>query len=142
LRSPVLDTRGRIRAALESWAPRGEPHDDETLADFARRRIGWEGLERLAQPLASGIYGADAELLGLAATMPRFLKMEREQGSVGKALASAPPREQASGARYGMFFAFDHGMQVLIDALAASIEGSVRVGARVTRIERSGAGFV
>ena len=140
LRSPVLDARGRIRAALESWAP-SEPHDDETLAAFARRRVGWEGLERLAQPLASGIYGADAELLGLAATMPRFLKMEREQGSVGKALASAPPREQASGARYGMFFAFDRGMQVLIDALAGSIDGKITLGARATHIERRGGRF-
>jgi oxygen-dependent protoporphyrinogen oxidase len=136
LRSSVLDPSGRVRAALESWAP-SDPKDDETLADFARRRVGWEGLERLAQPLASGIYGADAELLGLAATLPRFLKMEREAGSVGRALASAPAREQASGARYGMFFAFDGGMQVLIDALAKSLEGHVRLGTPVERIERA-----
>ncbi len=144
LRSPVLDAAGRVRAALESWAPRPPPGDakeDETLADFARRRVGWEGLERLAQPLASGIYGADAEVLGLAATLPRFLAMERDQGSVGKALASASPREQASGARYGMFFAFDGGMQVLVDALARGLSGSIELGARAERIERVGDRF-
>lgn len=141
LQSPVLDASGRLRAALEPWAPSVQK-EDETLADFARRRVGWEGLERLAQPLASGIYGADAEMLGLAATMPRFLAMEREQGSVGKALASAPPREQGSGARYGMFFAFDGGMQVLIDTLARSLPRAVETGVRVERIERQGGGFV
>ena len=141
LRSPVLDTLGKLRVALEPWAP-SDPHDDETLAEFARRRVGWEGLERLAQPLASGIYGADAETLGLAATLPRFLAMEREQGSVGKALASAPPREQASGARYGMFFAFDGGMQVLIDALAREVGDALELGVSVQRIERAGARFV
>lgn len=140
LGSPVLEPAGRIRAALESWAP-SDPKSDETLAEFARRRVGWEGLERLAQPLASGIYGADAEVLGLAATLPRFLAMERDQGSVGKALASAAPREQGSGARYGMFFAFDGGMQVLIDALAAAVAGSIELRASAERIERSAGGF-
>ncbi len=141
LQSPVLGPPGRVRAALERWAP-SEPKDDETLAEFARRRVGWEGFERLAQPLASGIYGADAELLGLAATLPRFLAMERERGSVGGALASAPPRQQGSGARYGMFFAFDGGMQVLVDALAGALPGAIETGARVERIERQGAELV
>lgn len=140
LGSPVLDPAGRLRAALESWAP-SDPKSDETLADFARRRVGWEGLERLAQPLASGIYGADPELLGLAATLPRFLAMEREKGSVGKALASAAPREQGSGARYGLFFAFDGGMQVLIDALAGPLASRIELEAPVERIERRGEGF-
>lgn len=141
LRSPVLDTMGRVRAAIERWVP-SDPQEDETLASFARRRVGWEGLERLAQPLASGIYGADPELLGLAATLPRFLAMEKAQGSVGRALASAPPREQASGARYGMFFAFDGGMQVLIDALVRAIDGQIEVRAPVERLRREGNGFV
>jgi oxygen-dependent protoporphyrinogen oxidase len=141
LRSSVLDARGKLRVALESWAP-SDSKDDDTLAAFARRRVGWEALERLAQPLASGIYGADAEMLGLAATLPRFLAMEREQGSVARALASAPPREQASGARYGMFFAFDGGMQVLIDALARSLGRAIETGVRVQKLAREGDGIV
>jgi oxygen-dependent protoporphyrinogen oxidase len=133
LQSSVLDAGGKLRVALERWAPK-EAKDDETLAAFARRRIGWEGLERLAQPLASGIYGADAEVLGLAATLPRFLAMEKKHGSVSRALEVAPAREAASGARYGMFFAFDGGMQVLIDALAR--DAILELGVRVDRIER------
>ena len=42
-----------------------------------RRRLGREALERVAQPLVGGIYTADPETLSLAATMPRFLEMER-----------------------------------------------------------------
>ena len=52
---------------------------DESLASFARRRLGREAFERLVQPLAAGIYTADPEKLSLAATMPRFLEMERRQ---------------------------------------------------------------
>ena len=46
---------------------------------------GREAFERLVQPLAGGIYTADAEQLSLAATMPRFLEMERQHGGLIRA---------------------------------------------------------
>ncbi len=58
---------------------------DESLASFARRRLGREAFERLVQPLAAGIYTADPEQLSLAATMPRFLEMERQHGGLIRA---------------------------------------------------------
>ena len=121
-RSDVVSFEGKARAALElamPARPRGET-EDESLASFVRRRFGWEVLERLAQPLASGIYGADAEILGLLGTMPRFLEMEAQHGSVTRALVAAARKareQEGSGARYGLFFSFDGGMQVLTDAL-------------------------
>ena len=51
--------------------------DDESLAAFVRRRLGEEVLERLAQPLVGGIYTADPKKLGLRATFPQFLEMEK-----------------------------------------------------------------
>lgn len=140
LRSPVLSPASRVRALLEPWVP-ARAESDETLASFVRRRVGWESLERLAQPLASGIYGADAEGLGLAGTMPRFLEMEREHGSVRRGIrerVSASQGESASGARYGLFFGFDGGMQVLIDALAKELEGAITTSSPVSAIERRG----
>ena len=143
LRSPVLSPASRVRALLEPLVPM-RVSEDETLASFARRRVGWEALERLAQPLASGIYGADAELLGLRGTMPRFLDMEREHGNVRRGIrerVAASQGESASGARYGLFFGFDGGMQVLIDALAAELRGAITTNERVSSIERRAAGF-
>jgi oxygen-dependent protoporphyrinogen oxidase len=67
----------------------GPPNDDasdESLAEFVRRRFGREALERVAQPMVGGIYTADPEQLSLRATMPRFLEMEREHGSLIRAL--------------------------------------------------------
>jgi oxygen-dependent protoporphyrinogen oxidase len=89
----------------------------------------------VAQPLVGGIYTADPERLSLRATMPRFLEMEREHGSLIRALrkqtrgSSPTVREGAgpgvSGARYSLFLSFDHGMQVLTDALADRISRAV-----------------
>lgn len=141
-RSGVVSVEGKARAALELGMParpRG-PREDESLASFVRRRFGWEVLERLAQPLASGIYGADPEILGLLPTMPRFLEMEARHGSVTRALVAAARKakdEEGSGARYGLFFSFDGGMGVLTDALAERLGGRLVLGRSAVAITRA-----
>jgi oxygen-dependent protoporphyrinogen oxidase len=146
-RSDVVSLEGKARAALELAIPARERADgeDESLASFVRRRFGWEVLERLAQPLASGIYGADPEILGLLGTMPRFLEMERAHGSVTRALVAAArkAREEAgSGARYGLFASFDGGMRVLIDALALKLGARLVLDRTAASLRRDGAQLV
>jgi oxygen-dependent protoporphyrinogen oxidase len=138
--SGLFTWRGKLRMGLDLVLPRGGPPEggDESLARFVRRRLGREALERVAQPLVGGIYAADPERLGLAATMPRFLEMERRHRSVILAM-----RRQAraasgaeSGARWTLFASFADGMQTLVDALASRLpEGAVRLGARAVAIE-------
>lgn len=118
--------------------PRGR---DESLAAFARRRLGWEALERLGQPLAGGIYGSDAEVLGLEATLPRFAKLEAEHGSVMRGLSKESSGAPVSGARYGLFCAFDRGMQVLIDALAQPLGDRLVLNQRATSLRVTDAGY-
>jgi oxygen-dependent protoporphyrinogen oxidase len=144
-RSDVISLEGKARAAIEIAMPARARADseDESLASFVRRRFGWEVLERLAQPLASGIYGADAEILGLLGTMPRFLEMEAQHGSVTCALVAAARKakeQEGSGARYGLFFSFDGGMQVLTDALTARVRDRIELGRAATSIRRDASG--
>lgn len=140
LRSPVLSIPGRIRALADLVIP-GAPVEDETLASFVERRLGRELLDRLAQPLVAGIYGAHPDVLGLAATVPRFLEAERTHGSVIRGLRARGPSAGASGARYGLFINFDRGMQTLTDAMHSLVEPFVRLGATVRSIRRGSGGF-
>jgi oxygen-dependent protoporphyrinogen oxidase len=120
LRSPVLSVRGKLRMALEPLVPRKRSAADESLAAFVRRRFGCEMHDRLVQPLIGGIYAGDAERLSVEATMPRFVEMEREHGSVIRAMLRQRPQvgQNGSGARYGQFVALRDGMSSLVDALA------------------------
>jgi oxygen-dependent protoporphyrinogen oxidase len=96
---------------------------DESLGDFVRRRFGREALDRIIQPLVGGIYTSDPDRLSLAATMPRFLDMERQYGSLLKALrVDETADHSASGARYSMFATLPAGLSELIDALAAELK--------------------
>jgi oxygen-dependent protoporphyrinogen oxidase len=154
LRSDIFSWPGKARMMLDLVLPRrksngravGDPNNnangdvDESLAQFVRRRLGQEALERMAQPMVGGIHTADPEQLSLRATMPRFLEMEHEHRSLIQALRkqnrsptvsegsvdggkSPTVKEGAStsGARYSLFLSFDQGMQLLTDKLAERI---------------------
>lgn len=133
LGSNIFSWSGKARMAMDLVIPRRDVNGDadESLAQFVRRRLGREALERMAQPMIGGIYTADPEKLSLRATMPRFLDMEREHRSLIRALRKqgggpghsdgAEIARGPSGARYSLFLSFDRGMQVLTDRLAGRI---------------------
>ncbi|HET8946758.1 MAG TPA: protoporphyrinogen oxidase [Candidatus Polarisedimenticolia bacterium] len=140
-RSPVLSPAGKARAALDLGLPRGPKVAVESLASFVRRRFGTQALERLAQPLLAGIYGADPERLSLRATMPRFLDLEQEHRSVILGLRRSRGRGGAaaagtSGARYSLFVTPRRGMGAIVERLEQGLpEGALRLGTRVLGIE-------
>jgi oxygen-dependent protoporphyrinogen oxidase len=80
-KSPLLSWKGKLRAACEPFIQTSVIGSDESLASFVRRRLGQEVLEKLAQPLIGGIYGADPEKLSLRSTFPTFLEMEKNSCS-------------------------------------------------------------
>jgi oxygen-dependent protoporphyrinogen oxidase len=144
LASPVLSAKGKLRLLSEIFVPAKRDASDESLASFVRRRLGDEAFERLVQPLVSGIYTADPEKLSLAATLPRFLEMERRYGSLIRAALAREgrqsPEEAASGARYGLFAGLKDGMGELFEALSRCVEDRVRVvkNSRIEKVTREG----
>lgn len=145
LRTPILTVGGKLRLLSEYFRRRRPVTGDESLASFVRRRFGAETLDRLVQPLVGGIYTSDPERLSLQATMPRFLAMEREHGSViratlraGRTDQSADEATDGSGARYGLFAAPAEGLSWLLETLRQRLQESGRVtfhfGSRVTDV--------
>jgi len=183
--SPILSPWGKLRMALEYFVPRRATRlairneigqrdadtgdlPDESLASFVRRRFGCEALERLVQPLVGGIYTSDPEKLSLAATMPRFLEMERDRGSLLAATLFSQERTvsrqptadsrspgstphqygaatdtKSSGARYGLFAGLAGGMEDLLSALRSKVKAAceVRLNAPAARIVSKSSAF-
>ena len=137
--SRLFSWPGKARMALDLVLPRGPAQGDESLAAFVTRRFGREVLERVAQPMVAGIYTADPETLSLAATMPRFLEMERTSRSVIRALRRNRVPREGSGPRWSLFVAPSDGMGALVEALAARLPaGALRTGSRVVLLVRIG----
>jgi len=146
LTTPILSWKGKLRLMLEWLVPRKKEETDESLTSFATRRFGREVFERLIQPLVGGIYTADPDQLSLSATMPRFVKMERDHGSLTRAVFKEAAQKKAqkgksSGARSGVFVGAKAGMSEMVDVIRTRLgESRFRTSAKVTRISKKGDG--
>jgi oxygen-dependent protoporphyrinogen oxidase len=142
--SSLFSPAGKLRLLGERWVPRRAAGAEESLEQFAVRRLGREAFERLVQPLAAGIWTADPARLGMASACGEFLAMEREHGSLWAGerarLRGARVDTDAAGARYGQFVTFAGGMQTLTDRLADHLRSRHVVfhDGRGERLERQG----
>ncbi|MBM3356454.1 MAG: protoporphyrinogen oxidase [Betaproteobacteria bacterium] len=132
--SGYFSLAGRLRLLAEPFvAPR---HDDESVAQFARRRFGREICDYLFDPLVGGLYAGDAERLSISAMFPQLKRLEREHGSVIRGIATARRKSQgAFDPRRRSLFSFRGGMEALPAALADSLSGRVALDTRLEQIE-------
>src|SRR5258708_38017951 len=84
--SPLFSWTPKLRMAQDLFHPPRAAETDESVASLVERHYGAEMVERLADPLLSGIYGGDAASLSVRAVLPRFVEMERTHGSLGRAI--------------------------------------------------------
>jgi oxygen-dependent protoporphyrinogen oxidase len=140
--SPLLSIPGKLRMGMDLFIPRrpSSNGDDETLASFVRRRLGQEALDKIAEPLLSGIHVSDPEQLSLKSSFPRLLETERKYGSLIRGMLAAKKmavRRSNGATRLPMFMSLRGGMQQLVDRLAGELEGvSLWTDNRVTGLER------
>jgi len=132
--TPILSLPGKLRLALEPFIASRRDSRDESVASFARRRLGNEAFERLVQPLVAGIYTADPERLSMQAAMPKYFEQEQQHGSLWRGRKSEPTAAE-SGARYSAFVAPRLGVGQMASALAKRLPaGAIRCNTRVESI--------
>jgi oxygen-dependent protoporphyrinogen oxidase len=136
----ALSVAARFGVLRELFAPRGDTRG-ESIAAFARRRVGTALAESLVQPMVLGVFGGDYELLELESAFPRMAALEAAHGSVLRGLrAEARDREDRGEAR-ARLITFSGGMGSLPSAMASVLGARVRTGVRVLAIERAGQGY-
>jgi oxygen-dependent protoporphyrinogen oxidase len=143
--SPLLSWRGKLSLLFERYRqrPAGLP-DDESVADFARRRAGEEAATVLADSIVTGIYAGDPELLSVAAAFPRLAQFECEHGSVMRGMAAASRERRREAKARGrpshapQLWSFREGLGVLVDTLRDRLGKSLLNGIAVRRLEQSG----
>jgi oxygen-dependent protoporphyrinogen oxidase len=137
--SALLPWPAKLRVTLDLVLPRGPAArgQDESVAAFARRRLGVLAGERLLQPLVSGLYAGDAEQVSLPSAFPLIAAMERDQRS----LLLAMRKEFAAAGRKTAprLASFRDGLDELTSALGAKLGADLHLHARVRRLEQ-GAG--
>lgn len=141
LRSGLLPWSAKLRAGLDLLLPRGPSAngEDESVAGFARRRLGRVAGERLLQPLVSGLYAGQPETVSLPSAFPLLAAMERDRRSF--LLAMRRELAAAKDDSSPRLASFEGGLDELTSALATALGQDLRLRARVRAITRRQAGF-
>ncbi len=143
--SPLISWPGKIRMGLDLFIPPRPQDGDESVGDFVRRRLGREALEKIAEPLMSGIHVSDPDQQSLLGTFPRFRELELQHGSLIRGMLAqrkAPPAARPdSSLPSSAFISLRGGMGQLVQTLQAALSGvRLLVGCRVVRLQRLPAG--
>src|SRR5579863_108128 len=93
--SPLFSLKTKLRMARELFHPPRAVERDESVASFVERHYGSEMVDRLADPLLSGVYGGEAANLSVRAVLPRFAEMEKTHGSLGRGILAARKKMSA-----------------------------------------------
>jgi oxygen-dependent protoporphyrinogen oxidase len=138
LATSLLSPGTRWKIVSEPFKRTRPPNDEESVADFVRRKFGHEILEYLVSPFVSGVYAGDPEKLSLRAAFPTIEEWEREYGSVLRGQMKS--RSSSTTARKGPppLCSFRRGMNTLTQAMGGSVGESALSGACASAINRSG----
>ena len=147
----LFSLRTKIRMGMELLHPPHAKDEDESVAALVERHYGAEAVDRLADPLLSGIYGGDATQLSARTVLPRLVEMEKKYGSLTRGMLAAHRKMRAmtkssSGSQKRqappIFTALRGGMQQLVEALVARVNPvAIRTNTPVSSISRSREGW-
>lgn len=155
--SSLISWPGKVRMGLDLFIPPRRDGGDESVADFVRRRLGQEALDKIAEPLMSGIHVSDPERQSLLGTFPRFRDLELQHGSLIRGMLAQRRRTTKDEGRTAndgrgsssvvgpssLFITLRGGLGQLVQALERALtSGQVVTGARVVGLERQdGVGY-
>lgn len=136
--SPLLSLPGRFRLFAEPFIRARRSPDEESIWDFAARRIGREAADTLVGPMVSGVFGGDAKALSLAHCFPRMAAMERDYGSLTRALIAKKRVNRAATpiGPSGVLTSFPQGIGRLPLEAAGPLQSRLYTGCAATRISR------
>src|SRR5271169_3351411 len=124
--SPLFSWTTKLRMPRELFHPPHAANSDESVASLVERHYGLEMVDRLADPLLSGVYGGEAASLSVRAVLPRFAEMERTHGSLGRAMLAARRKmpHPANKPAPPVFTSLKDGMQQLVETLVPRLNPS------------------
>jgi len=150
---PLILTTGLLRPAeklrifAEPFVPARRDDGDESVFDFAARRIGRGAAETFVDPMVSGVFGGLARELSLPACFPIMRELELRYGGLVRGMiarmrekrrdkSGANPARKSGGPAGpgGWLTSFKSGLDVLVERLQQRMGSSIKIGKCAARI--------
>jgi oxygen-dependent protoporphyrinogen oxidase len=130
LNTDLISFPAKLRV-LKEFFVKVNNSDDESIADFVRRRVGKEFLTYLINPFVAGVYAGNPEELSLKSTFPMMHELEKKYGGLIK---GALKRKKNKNKKKTGSISFKEGMQTLIDALYENLHENIILNTKAGRI--------
>ena len=136
--NPLWSLGGKLRVLKEPFIAANKADAEESVADFARRRLGNELYQYAINPLVGGIYAGDPEKLSLRYAFPRLYALEREHGGLIRgAVAKMKAAKNAPGPKFRKrIISFKEGLDTLPRKIAEALGHCVHTDSHITSIKR------
>ncbi len=151
LKTKMISWPGKFRALWEIRTKAGDPTRDESIAEFARRHLGAEIVDKLVSAMVVGIFAGDAEQLSVKSCFPFMLELEKEgSGSLFKAqmrrakakkakakaegaeVQKEGPKSEGMVGSSGKLTTFQGGMVQVVDRIKEKFAGDIITGTEIT----------
>lgn len=117
----LYSTASKLKLMGESFVPRRDDEIDESVTSFVKRRLGTDFLNYGVDLLVNGIWAGDPNRLSMKHAFKKIWVLEAEHGSMMKG-GYAKTKNKNRRPNASRIFAFRHGNQELVDALADRLD--------------------
>ncbi len=155
LTTGLLNPFEKLRIFGEPFVSARRDDEDESIYDFAARRIGVGAAKIFVDPMVSGVFGGVAKELSLPSCFPIMREMELQHGSLTRAMIARGRekrrRERAAGAKKksgspagpgGRLTSFKGGLDSLTNRLGERLKPIIHLNRPVTGIMRNDEGWL
>ena len=140
--TPIFNFSGKLRVLGEPFIRQNRDNPDETLAAFARRRVGQEFLDYAVNPFIGGVYACAPEELCVRHALPRLWRLEQNHGSLVRGtIALIRAKRKAGNRTKTRLVSFRDGLETLPLGLAAKLGNALQLRTAVVAAERVTTGW-
>lgn len=142
--TPLVSPLGKVRALGDLFLPRSKnvQAEDQSVGSFFRHRLGDEVVDRIIEPLLSGIYNGDIDKMSLMTVLPQFAEMEKKHRSLILAMANTGSPKKKKGKAKGAFITLKNGLYSMVEEIEKQLtDVDVIKGDPLQRIEKEGQGY-
>ena len=137
LSTPLWSKLGCLRVLAELFKVKRSDKNEESVADFSRRRLGHEFYDYAINPLIGGIYAGNPEALSIRYAFPRLYALENEHGGLIRgSIAKLIGTPKGSANKYSKrIISFKDGLSTLPKLIAKALGDSIYLGSKINSIE-------
>jgi protoporphyrinogen/coproporphyrinogen III oxidase len=139
IRTPLFSATAKFQVLLEPFIGRWTG-EEESVAEFVKRRLGREFLNQAVDALVGGIYAGNPWKLSVREAFPKLFALEQKYGSLikGQIFGARERKKRGEVAKPNApKFSFDEGLHVLPDALRQKLHAAIRLRTPVKKIAHS-----